>query len=500
MRIRLLAILAFGLLCLPASAASHWVEIRSPHFVVLTDADEATGRRTAGQLERMRAFFQSVLPNASNDADLPITVLALQDENSFKSVIPAAYLAKGQARLAGFFSPMGDRNYITLETDLPLAHPYSVIYHEYTHFILRKDYWLPLWLNEGMAQYFENTDINNSQISFGQPDFNQVRYLNQRMQLLPLPVLFKVDHRSPYYHEEDKISVFYIESWALTHMLETEDFQNKTQRIPEYNRRIAGGEDPVSAAQHAFGDLDALQKQLTAYVAQIGFQGIRLRMNFNIDDSTFKASPISTDQADVVRADVLIHDGRAAEAKALVQPILQRDPNNELALRDMAFITAAEHDQKGARKWLEQAADLDPQDCTANYYAAAFEYGDSAASATRETHLRRCVKFAPSFAPAYNDLADLLITQNRNLDEAHMLSIQAVQLDPSSLTFRYAAAEALEAQHNPDSALMVLTEAKARVARTPAQLAEIDKRIARLQQAQPAAPNPQPSASVAASH
>jgi tetratricopeptide (TPR) repeat protein len=321
------------------------------------------------------------------------------------------------------------------------------------------------------------------------------------MDLIPLPILFKVDHNSPYYHEEDKTSVFYIESWALTHLLETADFQNKTHKISDYDRRVSGGEDPVTAAQHAFGDLDALQKQLAAYVAQIGFQGIRLRMNFNIDDSTFKASPISADQADAVRADLLTHVGRAADAKALVQPILERDPKNALAVRDMGFITqAAEHDKKAARKWFEQAAELDPQDYTANYYAAAYEYGDPAAAATRETRLRQCIKLQPDLAPAYNDLADLFVTQNRNLDEAHMVSIKAVQLDPSVLTFRYTAAEVLEAQHNPDSALMVLTEAKAHVARTPAQLAEIDKRIARLQQAPGAAPAPQTATSITTSH
>ena len=35
--------------------------------------------------------------------------------------------------------------------------------------------------------------------------------------------LFAVDAQSPYYHEENKGSIFYAESWALTHYLFTKD-------------------------------------------------------------------------------------------------------------------------------------------------------------------------------------------------------------------------------------------------------------------------------------
>jgi hypothetical protein len=31
--------------------------------------------------------------------------------------------------------------------------------------------------------------------------------------------LFAVDRESPYYNELDKMSIFYAQSWALTHML-----------------------------------------------------------------------------------------------------------------------------------------------------------------------------------------------------------------------------------------------------------------------------------------
>ena len=35
----------------------NWIEVRSPHFVVTTNANEKQGRRIADQFERMRSVF-----------------------------------------------------------------------------------------------------------------------------------------------------------------------------------------------------------------------------------------------------------------------------------------------------------------------------------------------------------------------------------------------------------------------------------------------------------
>ncbi len=92
------------------------------------------------------------------------------------------------------------------------------MYHEYTHYMLRKaDGWLPLWLNEGLAQFYENTDIDAKITWLGETNPQQLMYL-KRNDLLPIKTLLTIDARSPYYHDEDKSSIFYSESWAMTHV------------------------------------------------------------------------------------------------------------------------------------------------------------------------------------------------------------------------------------------------------------------------------------------
>ena len=74
--------LAFLFLLLgPLSASAHdstdhWFEVRTPHFVVLTDTNEKQAHRVASQFERMRAVFHIMMPTASDGAGSPVIVMA----------------------------------------------------------------------------------------------------------------------------------------------------------------------------------------------------------------------------------------------------------------------------------------------------------------------------------------------------------------------------------------------------------------------------------------
>jgi len=269
-----LLILALLLAAIPALAqkqGQHWLEVRTPNFTVFTNSSEKDGRRTALQLERMRAVFHLLMPAASDDA-APIIVLALKDRKAFRTVEPEAYLAKNQLDLAGLFLRTQDRNYILLRLDAEGDSPFATVYHEYTHYMLRKaEPWMPLWLNEGLAEFYQNTSLEDKQVLMGKPSIDNIEYLRQN-RLLPLATLLQVDHNSPYYHDEQKGSVFYAESWALTHYLEVKDNENHTSRLHDYSRYLVQHEDTMAAAQHAFGDLAKLESSLNSYIRQSDFK------------------------------------------------------------------------------------------------------------------------------------------------------------------------------------------------------------------------------------
>ena len=166
------------LLSLPLFAAAlasardkpeNWLEVGSQHFTVVTNANEKTGRRIADQFERMRSVFHVAFPHLSIDNGSPVIVLAIKDEKTFRALEPQVYLAKGQIKLGGLFLRAPDKNYVLMRVDAEGEHPYAVIYHEYTHFLLSRSVeWLPLWLNEGLAEFYENTDIHETDVALGQ--------------------------------------------------------------------------------------------------------------------------------------------------------------------------------------------------------------------------------------------------------------------------------------------------------------------------------------------
>jgi tetratricopeptide (TPR) repeat protein len=460
-RLFLLVLVVCPLLAPARDKPESWIEIRSPHFSVLCNSNEIQARHVADQFERMRSVFHTLFPKIQIDTLGSITVLAVKDEKDFRELEPAEYLAKGQLKLGGLFLRGADKNYVLLRLDAGGEHPYAVVYHEYTHFLLSKEEWLPLWLNEGLAEFYQNTDIREKEVELGEPSKVDV-YLLRENRLLPLATLLTVDHTSPYYHEENKGSIFYSESWALTHYLEMKDYHDKTHRIADYSQLLSQNVDAVTAATRAFGDLKQLQSLLEGYVQRPTFRYVTVPGASDVDDAAFQAQVLAVPQADAVRADFLANNGRTADARALLQRILQDDPNNVLAHETMGLLEFRERHIDEAQKWYAQAVKLDSQSYLAHYYFAAIAMKgpvDAAEESQVESSLRASIKLNPNFAPSYDRLAMFLTMHHRNLDEARMMALSAVGLEPGNLGYRMDTANVLLQMERGKDAVTVIRDA-----------------------------------------
>ena len=460
-----------------------WLQVTSPHFVVVTNASEKQGRRVADQFERMRSVFHVAFPKLQIDPGAPIIVLAVKDEKTFKALEPEAYLAKGSLKLGGLFLRAADKNYVLMRLDAQGDHPYSVIYHEYTHLLMSKAEWMPLWQNEGLAEFYQNTDIQEKDAELGKPSTENILWLRQN-RLLPLPVLFAVDHNSPYYHEENKGSIFYAESWALTHYITINDFKQKTHRLIDYSALLLQKVDPVTAATRAFGDLQHLQSELEGYIQSGAFSYFKMTTTTEVDDSAFKVQPLTDNQSDALRADFLAYNRRTADAQALLDHVLQQDPNNVTAHETKGFIEFQQGHLEEAKKWYAQAVQLDSQSYLAHYYFAMITMRGTDDAQEREQvekSLRSAVKLNPHFAPSFNALALFLAMQHKNLEEARTMLLTAVDLEPTNIEYRVNIANLLMMMDKSESAIQVL-QAAAKLAKTPQESQTVDAMLTRIQE------------------
>jgi tetratricopeptide (TPR) repeat protein len=467
-----------------SAKTENWLEVRSPHFTVLTNSGEKQARQVADRFERMREVFHKEFPQSRIDAAAPIMVIAAKDGKEMQALEPEAYLAKGSLNLAGLFLQTPDKNYVLLRLDAEGEHPYATVYHEYTHFVMRRaQEWLPLWLNEGLAQFYENTDIKEKEVWVGEPSAVSLMVLRQN-KLLPLETLFRVDYKSPYYHEENKGSIFYAESWALTHYLTMKDYRDKTQHLTEYAKLVSNKVDALTAATQAFGDLRTLEKTLGQYVSQATFYAGKMAGATEVDKSTMQVQAVSATEADAIRADFLAYDERTKDCLALLGQVLKEEPNNVSAHETMGYLAFREGRLDEAGKWYEQAVNLDSKSFLAHYYFAsiAMRQPNSAERSNQiESSLRVAIKLNPSFAPAFDQLAAFYGMRHKNLDEAAMLNLTAVELEPSNIGFRLNRANLMIEMDRPKDAIAVLQNAMTLQAK-PEEMAALQARLYSIQQ------------------
>ncbi|MGH9678816.1 MAG: DUF1570 domain-containing protein, partial [Candidatus Acidiferrales bacterium] len=221
---------------LPSAQANegNWVEARSPNFIVVTDASPKQAVSTAIQFEQIRQLFQNSLSYAKGRPTPVITILAAKDENEMRELLPEYWEKKGHMHPAGVFLDSSYQWAIAVQLSGMGENRYESIYHEYYHSLTMPYYPnLPVWVSEGLADFYGNSKIVGKSAMLGMPDDNLIQLLRQEP-LIPLSVLFEVQRSSPYYNETSKVSIFYAESWALIHYLMMGDNLAHRQQLSAY--------------------------------------------------------------------------------------------------------------------------------------------------------------------------------------------------------------------------------------------------------------------------
>lgn len=440
----------------------NWVEVRSPHFVVVSNAGDREARKAAVQFEQIRNLFREALPMAQDHGGPVITILAVKDDKSLQELLPD-YWAKGHARPAGLFVSAMNQFYIAIDLDIEGTNPYETIYHEYYHSLTAPYYPdMPTWLSEGLADFFGNSRIDGKTAIVGQAS-PELLYQLQNNSMIPLDTLFHADHSSPYYNEDSKATMFYAESWALVHYLMIGDNAAHRPMLMAYLQALDAGATEDEAAARAFGDVKKLQKDLDNYVRRNSFYQSQYPAPVQISEQDLHARSISEGDVDAYKGGFFVTRGLSEDAKAILERAIKLDPKNARAYQNLAITQYSLGDHPEALVSASKAIELDPQSMIARYLRAYLTFNESpeATNPQIEMDLRASIAGNPEFAPPYGLLAVYMAGQEENLPEALEFAKKAIAMEPGNADFQLAEAQVLMRMKKFDDARAALTRARA---------------------------------------
>lgn len=482
---RAFALAAAALIAQPIATSKHeqWFEARSPNFVVVCNAGEKRTFQTAKLFEQIRSVFRQSIPIVSKLPSPIITVIAVKNEDSMRTLLPEDW-TKGHVHHTGYFFYRMDQYYATVELDSEGTNPYSTIYHEYYH-SLTLPYFpsLPLWVAEGLAEFYGNTQIEGNQAGVGYAYPELIDQLKTE-RFIPLDVLFKVDHNSPYYNENNKTSMFYAESWALVHYLMVGDKAAHRPMFSEYLKAFASGATQDEASAKAFGNLQKLESTLLSYMHNSAFYFMNTPVNAQVQDSDIKVREISEAEADAYEGGFLAARGRTAEARPLLEEAVREDPKLALGYQNLGVAEFMDHHTEEALTDVSKAIVLDPKSGLPRYLRAylAFRSGTAITeNAQLEDDLRVAIAASPDFAPAYSLLALRLAATSEDTPEALQMAKKAVSLQPGNGTYLLTLAQVLARMRKFDEAQVVALRASTN-AQTPGEKQQAESFLSYLQE------------------
>ena len=432
----------------PGAADRPWTLIRGANVVVVGQQSARTLRGVAIEIEEFRVAFGELVAGAKQPLSIPTFVYLFDDRKAMSPFVP---LHDGKP------APLGGYCYCASDSDVSFIaltlggfeESSAIIFHEYTHLLVhRASRGVPVWLNEGLAEYYSTFRLTGDRLKaeVGRPIDHHVSLL--RRESIPLADLLAVGHSSSLYNEAARRSVFYAESWALTHYL-LAGRPDGAAAVNRYMTALADGREQGDAFREAFGVTPVeMDKELRQYVRRPSFLSMTYALPARVDvDEPERARTLAAADAEARLGEVQMRIGRMDEATVRIEAAAARGPEVAQAQLTLALLRMRQGGESAPTvTLLQKAAALAPDDFLTLYtYALALLRQD------------------PDWPPSTQSPQKTQNNENSPPDDpremAHAVLTRAVALNPDS-------ADALAWQAYADVALGVrLPEARAAITR-----------------------------------
>ena len=411
-----------------------WIEVRSPHFRVLTDSGAGDGRLVAREFEDFRALMATRFPNFKLESGAPLVIFAAKDEETAKALLPNVWKIKGE-KYSSYYSHSWEKQFAMVRLDTWGRGAQPAVFYDYAQMVLTlNSRWAPTWLSVGFDEFYSYALFQEGKAFLGNPSPRLKLLKNMHLAPIPVETLLDVNARSPYMHEFDLVYRFRAEAWLLYHYLVLGPDMGEGAKLQQFFEILQGGANQKEAFQQVFGSFKSADAALQRYLERFTLPAMQVNNPVHFSDKDFSTRTLTMAETQAELGGYHLWTRDWDNARAYVKDALNNDPNLALAHEEQGFLYL--HDGQDAEAVKEFTIALD-KDKT--LFLSQFFKTMMSAQATSDTRADQSVfrhgltdtlNLNMQFAPAFLQLSLLALRQN-DLKTALNYATRAESLEPS---------------------------------------------------------------------
>jgi len=246
-------------------------ELRTRHYHVRSDVSPAFTETLAQHMEAIFKEYRKRLRGFGGSIKERFEVMVTSSEERYLS--ETGIRVRGSK---GIFSA-SRRLLAAWVGDTPHDRVFRVLYHEgfhqFVHHCIGK---CPIWLNEGMAEFFSEATWNGKRFDVGEVPPHRLAILRRAIEedrTIRMGELVTMSHEAWLRNlEEDaeRTTIQYNQAWGLVHFLVYADDGKYRNAFVRYVRLVDRDPDSERAFEHCFGrNFDAMKKAWVEYIRSL---------------------------------------------------------------------------------------------------------------------------------------------------------------------------------------------------------------------------------------
>lgn len=190
-----------------------WIRIRSEHYDVISSAGEADTRNIVADLETVAAVLTKT-SSRFRTAPSPTTILVFADRKESQPFFELL-LGRHNTSATGLYVRHGGGGTMFVDASRRRQRIEKTAMHELVHDLLRESEEVPpLWIEEGLAEYFSTAEVREGRVTAGQPIREHLSLLRRRP-AMTLEEMFAVKAET----DAALTPAFYAQSWGAVDWL-----------------------------------------------------------------------------------------------------------------------------------------------------------------------------------------------------------------------------------------------------------------------------------------